>query len=232
MPPWLIPILMAAMGGAAGQAKGHNTKSTLEGAGLGALLGTGMGGAAGAAGAGGSAAEGASADALAGTTGDALADTASMEGGLSGFGGTAAGSSLDLGSLSAVNPALAGATADGADASMLGMGASQGMGSADLGAIMGGTNPAAAELAPSSFGASPSPAPTAYQSFMSNPMVQKGAGKMNDMGWSAGMQALLSPQTKTSTPGQPLLGQAPAPLQGNPMSMPNYAQQMQMLGFQ
>jgi hypothetical protein len=243
----MIPILLAMAGAGAGQAKGHNTKSTLEGAGLGALLGVGgaVGGAAGAGGEAGADA-GATADATAvgASAGSSALDSTALAGAdLSGFGGTAGGSALDLGSLTATNPAFIGATTDAGDAAMLGGGASQGIGAADMGAMAGGVNPTAPGLMgtmgsmPSSFAATPftpsaSATPSMMQSIMSNPTISKGAGKLNDMGWSTAMQQMLTPQYRTTTPGQPIMAPPPAPVQGQSMQMPNYAQQMQMLGLQ
>ena len=229
---------MGMAGGAAGQAKGHNTKSTMEGAGLGTLLGLtdGAGAAMLGSGAGSAGAAGVSAadEAAAATGSDALGSSLTMT--ATGAGMPSA-DSLGLNGLLASSQAGAGAgSADIADASMLGAGSSQGVSAADMGAIADG-NPTAPGVMGSeaaklgSFGAS-----QPGMNFVTKPWwqqyVTKGMGKANDVGWTEAIKAAMTPNTTTSVPGQPLLnGAPPSALQNNTMQMPNYTQQMQMLGF-
>lgn len=214
MPVWMIPLLMSMAGGAAGQAKGHNTKSTLEGAGMGALLGLGGAGLAGGA-AGGAADAGADAatagsDALgsAVTSGAASAGAAGMDGG-----------ALDLASLTSAEQG----GMDAADASVLGSGAQQGVTAADMGAMSNVLAPGA--------NVTPTTSPSMWSQFASNPTVQKGFGKADDMGWNAAAQAALTPNRTMTQPGQGMNLQQPSPLQPQMMQMPSYAQQLQQLGF-
>lgn len=129
MPVWLLPLLLAAVGGAAGQAKTHHTKGTLEGAGLGALAGMGLGGALGAGGAGAGAAGTSAAEGSAAMGSGLASDTALAASGSPFAGiGSMVGGATDAGMASAVpaasNAALA--TASPSLWSQLGMAGAKG----------------------------------------------------------------------------------------------------------
>ena len=251
MPVWLIPILMAAMGGAAGQAEGHNTKSTLEGAGLGALLGVG-GGAAGLLGAGSEGATAGTSGALAGESAVAPEAMGASSDALSASlaaPATAAGmptaDSLGLNGLiasGASGPAAGGG--DLADMSMLGSASTQGVDASNLGAIMGNMNPVAGSTAagqvpgsmaafsqgvPSSgsaawsptSAASRTPSPSAWQQFVNSPQYQKLFGKAQDAAVTGAVAQGMAPRYTTTDYGQWSLGQLP-PIAPQQLSMPGY----------